>query len=120
MPMFFSRRDVHDVSYADDLLTRFRGDNTLAGSDKQHLIAAVDVHLVARAGAEINDGKIKVVAQLGSEQRLSRHGAAREQGTIRRFRGDCVGFEYLHWTSSLASLALDATLNFDLPYTLLI
>ena len=80
MPMFFSRRDVHDVSYADDLVARFRGDNTLAGSDKQHLIAAMDVHLVARAGAEINDGKIKVIAHLGGEQRLSRHGPPVNKG----------------------------------------
>ena len=97
MPVFLLRRNVHDVSWGDDFLARFRGNDTFADSDKQHLIAAMDVHLVPRAGAEINNGKIKVVAHLGGEQRLSRHGAAREQGTIRRFRGDCVGFEYLHW-----------------------
>jgi hypothetical protein len=39
---------VHDIAHADDLLTRFRGDDTLACGHKQHLIAAMDVHLVPR------------------------------------------------------------------------
>src|SRR5438132_10377882 len=98
MPMFLFRRNVRDISNADDLLARFRSDDTLAGSDKQHLIAAMDVHFVPRTGTEIDDGKIKVVAHLRRQQCLSRHGTAREQGTIRRFGGDCVGFEYLHWS----------------------
>jgi len=34
MPMFLFRRNVHDISYADYLPVRFRGDDTLAGSDK--------------------------------------------------------------------------------------
>ena len=33
----------------------------LAGSDKQHLIAAMDVHLVPRTGTEVDDGKIGVL-----------------------------------------------------------
>jgi hypothetical protein len=54
------------------------------------------VHLVAGTGTKINDGKIEVIAHLRRQQRLSRHGTAREQGGIRWFRGDCVGFEYFH------------------------
>jgi hypothetical protein len=96
MPMFLFRRNVHDIADADDLLVRFRGDDTLAGSDKKHLIAAMDVHFVPRTGTEIDDGKIEVVAHLRRQQRLSRHGTAREQGTIRWFRGNRVGFKYLH------------------------
>jgi len=64
MPMFLFLRNVHDISHADDLLARFRGDDTLAGSDKQHLITAVGVHLVPGTGTEIDDAKIKVVAHL--------------------------------------------------------
>ena len=90
--MFLFLRNVHDISYADDLLARFRGDDTLAGRDKQHLIAAMGVHFVPRAGTEVDDGKIKVVAHLRRQQRLSRHGTAREQGTIRWFCWDRVGF----------------------------
>src|SRR4029453_6341356 len=97
MPMFLFRRNVHDIAHADDLLIRFRGDDTLAGSDKQHLIAAMDVHFVPRTCTEIDDGKIKVVAHLRRQQGLSRHTTAREQGTFRWFRGDRGGFEYLHW-----------------------
>jgi hypothetical protein len=37
-----------DIAHADDLLTRFRGDDNLARGYKQHLIAAMDVHLVPR------------------------------------------------------------------------
>jgi len=96
MPMFLFRRNVHDVAHADDLLVRFRGDDTLAGSNKQHLIAAMDVHFVPRTSTKVDDGKIEVVATLRRQQRLSRHGTAREQGTIRWFRRDRVGFEYLH------------------------
>jgi len=39
-------QNVHNISHADDLLARFRSDDTLACSDKQHLITAVDVHFV--------------------------------------------------------------------------
>ena len=48
MPMFLFCRNVHDIAHADDFLVRFCGDDTLAGSDKKHLIAAMDVHLVPR------------------------------------------------------------------------
>ena len=64
MPMFLFLRNVHDIAHANDLLVCFRGDDTLAGSDKQHLIAAMDVHFVPRTGTEVDDGKIKVVAHL--------------------------------------------------------
>jgi hypothetical protein len=96
VPMFLLRWNVHDISHADDLLLRFRGDDALARSNKQHLIAAMDVHFVPGAGAEIDDGKIKVVAHLRRQQCLSGHGPAREQGIIRWFRGNRVGFYYLH------------------------
>ena len=82
MPMFLFRRNVHDIAYADDLLVRFRGDDALAGSDKEHLIAAMGVHFVPGTGTEVDDTQIKVVAHLRREQRLSRHGTAREQGTV--------------------------------------
>src|SRR6266498_5882142 len=98
MPMFLFRRNVHDIAYADHLLARFRGDDTLARGDKQHLIAAVDVHFVPRTGTEVDDGKIKVVAHLRRQQRLSRHRTTCEQGTIRWFCGDRVGFDYFHWS----------------------
>src|SRR6516162_9585053 len=120
MPMFLFRRNVHDISYADHLLIRFGSDNTFARSDKQHLIAAMDVHFVPRTGAEIDNGKIKVVAHLRRQQRLSRHRTAREQGTIRWFRGDRVGFDYLHGSilllvsGSLRTLALDARIPHSL------
>ena len=64
MPMFLFLGNVHDISHADDLLARFRGDDTLAGSDKQHLIAAMSVHFVPGTGTEVDDAKIKVVAHL--------------------------------------------------------
>ena len=64
MPMFLLRRNMHDIAHADDLLERFRGDDTLARSNKQHLIAAMDVYLVPCTGTEIDDGKIEVVAHL--------------------------------------------------------
>jgi hypothetical protein len=56
----------------------------------------MDVHFVPRTGAEIDDGKIEVVAHLWRQQRLSRHGTAREQGTIRWFHRDGFRFKYLH------------------------
>src|SRR5215467_3692710 len=102
MPMFFFRGNVHHISYADDLPVRFGGDDTLTRSDKQHLIAAMDVHFVPRPGTEIDDGKIEVVAHFRRQQRLSRHGASCEQGTIRWFRRDRVGFEYFHWSILLS------------------
>jgi hypothetical protein len=88
---------VYDISYADNLLARFRSDDTLARSDKQHLVAAMDVQFVPRTGTEVDDGEIEVVAHLWRQQRLSRHGTAREQGTIRWFCRDLIGFDYLHW-----------------------
>ena len=82
MPMFLFCRNVHDIAHADDLLMRFRGDDALAGGDKEHLIAAMRVHFVPGTGTEIDDTQIKVVAHLRREQRLSRHGTAREQGAV--------------------------------------
>ncbi len=52
MPMLLFRRNVHDIAHADHLLIRFRSDDTLAGSDKQHLIAAMGVQFVPRTGTE--------------------------------------------------------------------
>jgi hypothetical protein len=40
--MFLLRRNMHDVSYADHLVICFRSNDTLACSDKQHLITAVE------------------------------------------------------------------------------
>jgi hypothetical protein len=94
--MFLFSRNMRDISDADDFLARFRGDDALAGGNKQHLIAAMSVHFVPGAGAEIDHGKTKVFTHLRRQQRLSRHGTAREQGTIRWFRRDRVGFEYFH------------------------
>ena len=62
MPMFFLSWHVRNISHADDLLARFRGNDAFACSDKQHLIAAMDMHLVSGAGAEIDDGEVKIVA----------------------------------------------------------
>src|SRR5919109_141478 len=95
MPVFLFRRNVHDIAHGDDLLVRFRGDDALAGGDKQHLIAAMGVHFVAGTGREVDDAQIEVVAHLRREQRLARHSTAREQGTTRGFCGNLVGFEYL-------------------------
>ena len=83
MPMFLFRRNMHDVSYADHLLVCFRSDDTLARSDEQHLVAAMNVHFVSGAGAEIDDTKIEIVTHVRRQQRLSRHWTAREQRTIR-------------------------------------
>ena len=82
MPMFLFRRNVHDIAHADDLLVRFRGDNAFASSHKQHLITTMGVHFVPGTGCEVDDAQIKVVAHLRRDQWLSRHGTAREQGTI--------------------------------------
>jgi hypothetical protein len=95
--MFLFRRNVHDIAHTDNFLARFRSDDTFARGDKQHLIAAMGVHFVSGTSAEVDDGKIKVVATLRRQQRLSRHGTAREQGTIRWFRRNRVGFEYFHF-----------------------
>ena len=92
MPMFLFSRNVRDISHADDFLARFRGNDAFAGGDKKHLIAAMDMHLVSCTSAEIHDGEIEVVAHLRRQQRLSRHGTPREQGTIRWFRRDGVRF----------------------------
>jgi hypothetical protein len=72
--MFLFSRNVRDISHADDFLARFRGNDALAGGNKQHLIAAMRVHFVPGACAKIDDGKVKVVAHLGRQQRLSSHG----------------------------------------------
>jgi hypothetical protein len=79
MPMLLFRRNVHDIAHADDLLVRFRGDDTLARGDKQHLIAAMGVHFVSGTSTEIDDGKIEVVATLRCQQRLSRHGTVNKE-----------------------------------------
>ena len=39
-------------------------DKTSAGSGKQHLVAAMDTHFISRTGAEVDDGRIEVVAHL--------------------------------------------------------
>ncbi|HYV71486.1 MAG TPA: hypothetical protein VE970_15420 [Pseudolabrys sp.] len=49
MPMFFLSWHVRNISHADDLLARFRGNDAFA-SDKQRLIAAIRVHFVPGAG----------------------------------------------------------------------
>src|SRR5262245_16639651 len=94
--MFLFGWNVHDIAHADDLLARFCGDDALAGRDKKHLITAMDVHFVPCTNTKIDDGKIEVVTHLRRQQRLSRHGTAREQGSGHWLRGNCVGFEYLH------------------------
>ena len=83
MPMFLFRRNVHDIAHANDLLARFRGDDTLARGDKQHLVAAMSVHFVSGTRTEVDDGKIEVIATLRRQQRLPRHVTTREQGTVR-------------------------------------
>jgi hypothetical protein len=60
--MFLFCRNVRDIAHANDLLLGLRSDDTLAGSDKQHLIAAMGVHFVPRTRTEVDDGKIEVVA----------------------------------------------------------
>ena len=64
MPMFFSLRNVHDIPHADDFFLRFRGNDTFTRGNEQHLITAVDVHFVPRAGAEIDDVEAEVLARL--------------------------------------------------------
>ena len=83
MPMFLFRRNVHDIAHADDLLVRFRGDDTLARGNKEQLIATMGVHFVSGTSTEVDDGKIEVVATLRCQQRLSRHVTTRKQGTVR-------------------------------------
>src|SRR5262245_50550678 len=117
MPVFLFCRDVHDIAHADDLLVRLGSDDALSGSDKQHLIAAMDVHFVPCTNTEIDDGKIKVVAHLRRQQRLSRHGTAREQGTICWFRGNRVGFEYFHSSILLPDSGSSLSATFDSHYT---
>src|SRR5512145_530106 len=107
MPMFFFRRNVHDISHPDYFLVGLGGDDAFASSDKQHLIAAMRVHFVPGTRREVDDAQIKVVAHLRREQRLACHGAAREQGSVDWLCGDLVGFEYLrHWCLLLSVLGL--------------
>jgi hypothetical protein len=61
--MFLFRRNVHDIAHADDLLVRFRGDDALAGGNKEPLIAAMGVHFVPGTGTEVDDTQIKPVAR---------------------------------------------------------
>src|SRR5919202_4697598 len=103
VPVFLFRRNVHDMPHPDHFLVGLRGDDAFASSDKQHLIAAMGVHFVPGTGCEVDDAQIEVVAHLGREQRLARHGTAREQGAVGWFCGDLVGFDYLrHWRILLA------------------
>ena len=82
MPMFLFCWNVHDISHPDHFLMGLRGDDAFASSHEQHLIAAMGMHFVAGTGREVDDAQIEVVAHLRREQRLSRHGTAREQGTV--------------------------------------
>src|SRR5262249_60332505 len=115
--MFLFRRDVYDVADTDDLKVRLCSDDALSGSDKQHLIAAMNVHFVPCTNTEIDDGEIKVVTHLRRQQRLSCHGTAREQGTICWFRGNRVGFEYFHYNILLPDYGSSLSLTFTpTPY----
>lgn len=78
MPMFFFRRNVHDIAHSNDFLVGLGGDDAFASSDKQHLIAAMRMHFVPGTGREVDDAQIEVVTHLRREQRLSGHGTARE------------------------------------------
>src|SRR5215831_10047756 len=102
--MFFSLRNVHDISHTNDFFFRFRGNDALTRRDKQHLIAAMDVHFVARTGGEIDDVEAEVFACLCCQQWLPCHGAACEQRTVRWFCRNPIWFEHLHSSILLYSL----------------
>src|SRR5262245_49829882 len=87
---------MHDIAGDDNLLLRLRGDDALARGHEQHLIAAMRVHLVARAGAEVDDAKIEVLARLGCNQRLPCHRTSGEQGRVYRLSWDLARSVYLH------------------------
>src|SRR5262245_51906002 len=87
---------MHDIAGDDNLLLRLRGDDALARGHEQHLIAAVRVHLVARAGAEVDDAKIEILARLGRKQRLPCYRTAGEQGRVYRLSWDLARSVYLH------------------------
>jgi hypothetical protein len=64
---------VHDIAHADHLLVRLGSDDALSGSDKQHVIAAMDVHFILRTNTEIDDGKIKslLISAVSSVSRVT-------------------------------------------------
>ena len=117
MPMLLFLRNVHDIAHADDLLVRFRGDDTLADGDKEHLIAAMGVHFVPRTGAEVDDGKIKVIAHLRRQQRLSRHGTTVNKGLFASSAGIASGLSTFIGASSFQTSELFRHLSLLLPYT---
>src|SRR5262245_12244176 len=94
VPVLLFRGNVHDVARGDDLLLRLRRDDALARGHEQDLIAAVGVHLVASARAEVDDAEIELVARLGGQQTLTRHVTTGEQGSLDGFSGDLVGLEH--------------------------
>jgi hypothetical protein len=106
MPVFLFCRDMGDVAHANNLLARFGSDDTLAGGDEEHLITAVGMHLVSSAGAEVHDGKIKILTRLGRQQRLPGYLTTREQGTIRWLGGNLLGLKYFHGASSFQFFGL--------------
>jgi hypothetical protein len=61
MPVFLFRRNVRDISHADDFLVRFRGDDAFARSDKQHLIAAMVCILFLAPALKLTTARLKLL-----------------------------------------------------------
>jgi hypothetical protein len=76
----------------NELLRRFSGDDAFPRSDEQHLVAGVDVHLVACAGAEIDDVNTEVIPHLRRYQRLPCDATTGKERAVSGFLGDLIGF----------------------------
>src|SRR5439155_16225268 len=62
VPVVLVGRDQDDVALRNRLLLVIGGDRAGAFGDHQNLVAGVLVELVARAGAEVDDAKVKGLA----------------------------------------------------------
>jgi hypothetical protein len=113
MPMFLFCRNVHDIAHADDLLVRFCGDDTLAGSDKQHLIAAMDVHFRAPA-LKLTMARLKLLLISGVSSVCRVTGPPVNKGLFAGSAGIASGLRTFSRTSSFQTLVFHATLNLTL------
>jgi hypothetical protein len=92
MPVLFPGRDVHHIPASDDLFRRFCGDDAFPRGHEQHLIAGVDMHLVACASTEIDDVNTEVIPHLRRYQRLPCDATTGKERAVSGFLGDLIGF----------------------------
>jgi hypothetical protein len=107
MPMLLFRRNVHDIAHADDLLIRFRSDDTLAGSDKQH-------NLFRAPALKLTTARLKLLLISGVSSVCRVTGPPVNKGLFAGSAGIASGLSTFIRASSFQSLVLQATLTFDL------